>query len=144
MPLRAAASRIISSLVRLLISSPFAQSARRTDMSPEYNSIKPAVRDRILLLGAILTLGNLAAVIHQSSRVYLYQQSLCLTYYKAHDPTQIDFQSRVEESMCKVDQVQSQLAVIDGIDSFLSCIPGKYQNSRAGVLLRLATTISPQ
>ncbi|KAL8726068.1 MAG: hypothetical protein Q9166_006947 [cf. Caloplaca sp. 2 TL-2023] len=92
-------------------------------MDSELHPLKPAVRNRILLLGAVLTLGNLAAVVHQSSRVYLYQQSYCFNYYITHDPTQIDLRSHVEEDMCKIDEVQSQLAITDGIDSFLSCIP---------------------
>ena len=82
------------------------------------------VRQQILLLGAILTLANLAAIIHKSSRVFLFQQSQCLTYYLIHDPTKVDPRYRVEEELCKTDEIQSSLSMIDGIDSFLSCLPG--------------------
>lgn len=84
-----------------------------------------SMRAQILLLGVVLTLANLAAIIHKSSRVYLFQQSQCLAYYLAVDPTKIDAQSRVEEVLCKVDDVQSRLSITDGLDSFLSCLPGK-------------------
>ncbi|KAL8802060.1 MAG: hypothetical protein Q9182_004073 [Xanthomendoza sp. 2 TL-2023] len=92
-------------------------------MTTEYTPMKSAAKSRVWWLGAVLTLENLAAVLHQSSRVYLYQQTLCLNYYKAHDPTQIDRTSQIPELLCKIPQVQSPLAITDGIDSFLSCIP---------------------
>ena len=82
------------------------------------------VRQQILLLGVVLTLANLAAIIHKSSRVYLFQQSLCLAYYLKHDPTKINFRYSVEEELCKTDEIQSWLSMIDGIDYFLSCLPG--------------------
>ena len=86
---------------------------------------KTSVVQQILLLGFLLTLANLAGVIHKSSRVYLFQQAQCLAYYRTHDPTQIDSHSRVEEALCKLDKVQSRLSITDGIDSFLSNLPGK-------------------
>ncbi|KAL8819805.1 MAG: hypothetical protein Q9223_001842 [Gallowayella weberi] len=92
-------------------------------MTAEYTAMKTATKGQVWLLGAVLTLENLAAVLHQSSRVYLYQQTQCLNYYKAHDPTQIDRTSQIPELLCKIPQVQSPLAITDGIDSFLSCIP---------------------
>ena len=86
---------------------------------------KNPVRRQILLLGVVLTLANLAAIIHKSSRVFLFQQSQCLAYYMTNDPTKIDSHYRVEEALCKIDDIQSWLSITDGIDSFLSCLPGK-------------------
>lgn len=94
-------------------------------MSQHLHPRKTSVVQQILLLGLLLTLSNLAAVIHKSSRVYLFQQAQCLTYYKIHDPTQIDSHSRIQEALCKLDKVQSRLSITDGIDSFLSYLPGK-------------------
>lgn len=82
------------------------------------------VRQQILLLGLVLTLANLAAIIHKSSRVFLFQQSQCLAYYLIHDPKKIHFRYRVEEALCKTDEIQSWLSMTDGIDNFLSCLPG--------------------
>lgn len=42
-----------------------------------------------------------------------------------NDPTKIDSRYRVEEALCKLDDIQSWLSITDGIDSFLSCLPGK-------------------
>ena len=84
-----------------------------------------SVRQQILLLGVILTLANLAAIIHKSSRVFLFQQSQCLTYYMTNDPTKIESRDRVEEKFCKVYDIQSWLSITDGMDNFLSQLPGK-------------------
>lgn len=93
--------------------------------SHDKRSGSPSARMQILLLGAVLTLANLAAIIHKSSRVFLFQQSQCLAYYMATDPSKIHAQYHVEEAMCKLDAIQSRLSIYDGIDSFLSNLPGK-------------------
>lgn len=86
---------------------------------------KRPVRRQILLLGAVITLANLAAIIHKSSQVFLFQQSQCLAYYMTIDPTKIDSSYTVEEGLCKIDEIQSRLSITVGIDSFLSYLPGK-------------------
>lgn len=92
--------------------------------SQDKSSRKLSVRQQIFLLGVVLTLANLAAILHKSSRIFLFQQSQCLAYYLATDPTKVDGQSRVEEALCKLEFIQSRLSIIDGFDSFLSCLPG--------------------
>lgn len=81
------------------------------------------VNSEIILLGAILVLSNLADIIHSSSRVYLFQQAQCLIYYKTFNPSKIKIDHHVDESLCKVRQVQSRLSIVDGLDSFLVFIP---------------------
>lgn len=81
------------------------------------------VNSQIILLGAILTLSNLADIIHSSSRVYLFQQAQCLIYYKTLSSSKINLDHHVDESLCKVSQVQSRLSIVDGLDSFLTFIP---------------------
>ena len=80
---------------------------------------------RIILILAVLALGNLASNTHRSSRVYLYQQSLCLNHYRSKDPSKIDGQTSVDESLCKIKDVQSPLSIIDGVDAFLTLLPGE-------------------
>ena len=84
---------------------------------------------RISLLTTVLVLANLAICIHRSSRIYLFQEAQCLTYYRAIDPSKIDSGLGVDEALCKVDDVQSPLSIIDGIDSFLQLLPGKWASS---------------
>lgn len=84
---------------------------------------RASVTNRIILFGAIITLSNLADIIHKSSRIYLFQQAQCLLYYNNVDPTKIQPDFRIEERFCKVSPIQSRLATFDGIDSFLNCLP---------------------
>ena len=80
---------------------------------------------RVVLIGAILTLGNLAICLHRSSRVYLFQQSLCLQYYLVAQPNHVSADWEVEESLCKIREIQSSLSMIEGLDTFLQLLPGK-------------------
>lgn len=93
-------------------------------MSHNISHGKPSVNRQVFLLGAVLTFGYLASCIHASSRVYLFQQAQCLTYYETHDPTKIDPRHGVAEALCKLDEIQSPLSIIQGIDSFLQFLPG--------------------
>ena len=94
-------------------------------MSIHPHESQTSVTGQVVLLAAIIALANLADMIHKSSRVYLYQQALCLVYYKTFDPSKIERYSHVEEALCKVSQIQSRLAILDGLDSFLSTLPRK-------------------
>lgn len=82
-----------------------------------------------VLLGAIITLANLGTVLHRSSRTYLFQQAQCLNYYRVHDATAINSKYHIEESRCKLPVIQSRLSLVDGVDSFLSCLPRKLFHS---------------
>lgn len=84
-----------------------------------------SVRHRILLMSVTMTLSNLALCITKNSRVYLFEQAQCLLYYQSHGPTQVDIQNSINESLCKVEDIQYPLSIIVGIDSFLSLLPGK-------------------
>ena len=94
-----------------------------TTMTSGIPNQRASVTNRIILFGAIITLSNLADIIHKSSRIYLFQQAQCLLYYNNVDPTKIQPDFRIEERFCKVSPIQSRLATFDGIDSFLNCLP---------------------
>ena len=110
-------------------------------MSTGAPELKSSVTDRLILLGAIITLGNLADIIHKSSRVYLFQQAQCLLYYKYLDPTVIKQDFSIDEALCKVTPVQSHLATIIGVDSFLSFLP---RESRLTLVIYAASVTSPK
>ncbi|KAL6721974.1 hypothetical protein ACLMJK_001079 [Lecanora helva] len=82
-----------------------------------------AAMRQIILLGTIGVLGNLADIIHKRSRVYLFQQALCLVYYKVTDPSKLGLDYNINESDCKIKQVQSRLSIYEGLDSFLFYLP---------------------
>ncbi|KAL9047922.1 MAG: hypothetical protein Q9206_006373 [Seirophora lacunosa] len=84
---------------------------------------KRTVYASTILLGAVLTLANLGTILHKSSRVYLFQQALCLDYHRHHDPANISSRGHVEERLCKVPAIQAELSTIDGLDGFLQNLP---------------------
>lgn len=92
-------------------------------MSTSISKLLVPVTNRIILFGVVLTLCALAEVIHKSSRVYLFQQAQCLLYYKTVDPSKIRPDFSVDEGLCKISPIQSRLATIDGLDSFLTALP---------------------
>lgn len=98
---------------------------KRVMANPDIHPSTPTLRRQVVCLSLILTLAVFSAILHQSSRVYLYQQTQCIDFYRLHDPSQIRSDSQVDESLCKLDAIQSRLAITDGIDSFLSCIPSE-------------------
>lgn len=77
----------------------------------------------MILLGSIITLGNLGTILHRSSRVYLFQQAQCLDYYQIHDATEVGSNNHIEEFLCKLPVIQSRLSMVIGADSFLQCLP---------------------
>lgn len=79
----------------------------------------------VIPMGAIITLGNLGTILHKSSRVYLSQQALCFSYYQTHDAATIAPDYDIEELCCKIPIIQSRLIFVDGVDSFLQCLPRK-------------------
>lgn len=78
----------------------------------------------VATIAAVLVLANLAVCIHRSSRLYLFQQSLCLQHYLSTDVNKIGPFWHVDEALCKVQQVQSPLSIIEGLDAFLQLLPG--------------------
>lgn len=111
---------------RRLVRFKSARQPCRTAMTSETSQWKRQAFGYVVLLGGILTLGNLGTILHKSSRVYLFQQAQCLNYYRRHDATAIGPQYQIEEARCKNPVVQSRLSVVDGVDSFLQFLPREW------------------
>lgn len=57
--------------------------------------------------------------------VRMEELSICRAYYYKHDPSLIDAHGNVEEEMCKVDEVQAELAFVSGWLWFFETVPGE-------------------
>ncbi|MCJ1281406.1 hypothetical protein MMC26_000725 [Xylographa opegraphella] len=82
-----------------------------------------SVRRRILLMSVTMTLSNLALCMTRNSRVYFFEQAQCLLYYQARGSTHVALRDSIDESLCKMDDVQYPLSITVGIDSFLFLLP---------------------
>lgn len=56
--------------------------------------------------------------------IKLFEQSLCISYYGAHDPSVLGPGGDVPEALCKIQAVQAPLATIRGWKSMFDTIPG--------------------
>lgn len=86
---------------------------------------KISVRRRILLMSIVLISANLALTLSKNSRVYLFEQARCLIYYQINDPTKVDPENGVKESLCKITDIQRPLSILVGVDAMLAILPSK-------------------
>lgn len=56
--------------------------------------------------------------------IKLFEGSLCFSYYNIHNPSVIGPGDALQESLCKIPEVQAPLATIRGWKSFFDTIPG--------------------
>jgi hypothetical protein len=107
-----------------------------TDSEPEQESlltsapvdkIATAQARRILFFAIVLfILIDIIMVGMGPMFVRMEELSICRPYYYKHNPTLIDANGNIDEALCKVDEVQAELAFISGWLGFFETIPGKF------------------
>jgi MFS family permease len=98
----------------------------------EFNELPPAPtpkkkRSWTLLVGLIvLCIGILdtGAFLAEPPKTRVYESNICIRYYQRVDPSKIQADGTVPEALCKVDEVQQQLAMIFGWQDTFDAIPG--------------------
>ena len=93
-----------------------------------FQHVPPAnvsVRRRILLMCMVLISANLAQTLSKNSRVYLFEQARCLIYYQINEPTKVNSGNGVQESLCKIKDIQRPLSILVGVDAMLAMLPSK-------------------
>ena len=110
-------------------------------MTERLSSPERKIDYRIVLITLAVTIGHLAISTHRSSRVYLYQQSLCFTYYRHHEPATVEGPSQVDESLCKIPNIQSPLSIVEGFDVLFQLIPGIDQPSPLSTVTRYSENL---
>ena len=68
--------------------------------------------------------------------VRLLEDVICRSYYESSEPSGLDFDLSlpIPEGKCKLPWIQSELAMLRGWDSIVSCIPGLLLSVPYGVL----------
>lgn len=61
-------------------------------------------------------------IIINAPQLYLFEQSLCSSYYRIHDPNLIGHHGWIEESYCRPPEIQHQLATVRGWKSFFDTL----------------------
>ena len=62
------------------------------------------------------TLNTAGTVLCESPLFRLGELSFCGTFYLEHDPTMVNETRDVDETLCKIDSVQSELAALLGLN----------------------------
>lgn len=101
-------------------------------------SLKPS-RSAIAALLTLLLLVNLAASLYQLPLNLVIERRLCLEHYRQHDPSQIGNDGSIEETLCKIDEVQIGLGWVQGtmdtiwvVGDFVMTIPLGFVAERYG------------
>ena len=94
-------------------------------------SVTPAVnKNRVFLLIALVsaTIGcGELLIINPQTR--LFESIICRKYYDVHDPSVIEPDGWVSEQLCKIEPVESGVALLLGWQDFFDCIPSMSRDS---------------
>lgn len=77
-----------------------------------------------LLCFVLVVTVDMAAYLSSAPQIRLFESIICLDYYKENDPGFIDGNGNVPEEHCKIDQVQGEIAMLNGFQTLFSNIPG--------------------
>jgi hypothetical protein len=95
-------------------------------ISPETDRAATVQARQILIFAIVLfILIDIIMVGMGPMFVRMEELSICRAYYYEHDPTLVDVNGNVQETLCKVDEVQIELALISGWLAFFETVPGK-------------------
>lgn len=105
---------------RTCLLSPTDQSASFPLSSPDK---KPWVR-LVVLVFLLVSIIDVGGFLSDAPKTRVFEENICLVYYRQHDPSQIGSDGSVPEKLCKVDEVQQKLAMIFGWQDMFDAVPG--------------------
>ncbi|KAL3426061.1 MFS multidrug transporter [Phlyctema vagabunda] len=101
----------------------FVDEPRDTDGPSQGAHNAPAVFTLFLFFMGLHFLIAFCEMILVAPSIKIYENSLCVAYYLVHDPSVIGPGDIIEESLCKITEVQVSLATIRGWKSLYDTIP---------------------
>ncbi|KAG4437358.1 hypothetical protein IFR05_007164 [Cadophora sp. M221] len=123
---------------------------RMSDTSEDGSALLPAT--------LILVLGSFGYMLYASTHVYLMEQSgellaqypkrsegelimlnakVCREYYRTHDPDLVGTNGLMDETICKIPQIQSRVAEILGVFRVLTYLPALFMAGPYGKIARV-------
>jgi hypothetical protein len=102
---------------------------RQTTITMRNTTHQHASRKALASLLGLVLLVNLAMSLYQLPLNRVIERRLCREYYAAEDPTVFDPNGEVSEELCKVDDVQKELAWIQGAMETAWIVGGLYSSS---------------
>lgn len=97
----------------------------------------------LFFIFALSFVADLGGSLVDTPEVRLLEMAVCRDYYREHDPSRIGPPplSYIDEELCKVDEIQVDLAYIRAVKSLLMTVPGLLLTIPYG---RLADKIGPR
>lgn len=77
---------------------------------------------------------DVPGLIGDVSKLRMLELGACREYYGVHDPSVIDSNGNIEESLCKDPAIQSRLAQIRSLMAFIEAVPGLVMAVPFGIL----------
>ena len=87
----------------------------------------------VLVLGLFVTV-NVSMTLQEPPRTRLFESIYCRDFYQSNDPGRIGDGGFIDEQDCKIDAVQSQVALLKGWLEFFNFLPGIFLAAPFGVL----------
>lgn len=78
----------------------------------------------ILLTSTILLFLTLGTFLQLAPFARIYESIICSDYYRAHDPSVIDGNGKVDERLCKIAPIQAELVTVQGGQMLFDSIVG--------------------
>jgi hypothetical protein len=94
-----------------------------TKVETLYNHVKQW--KAVYLCSLFILFYDFPSFMRVAPKLRMYELALCRDYYREVDPSVIDRNGAVDEKLCKLSIIQSDLAYLRGIIGFLEAIPGK-------------------
>src|ERR1700748_955601 len=83
----------------------------------------------IYLVSLFVLVVDFPAFMRITPKLRMYELALCRDYYSREDPTLIAPDGSIGEKYCKLNVIQSELAIMRGLIGFLEAIPGQHISS---------------
>ena len=105
--------------------SPLLKSAFIAQDDPEAERKSQRTRTLVIfLIVALIVSVDLPSVLQSSPTVRIIEDIYCKAYYKANDISKFSSGGTIDESLCKIDEVQEELEFLKGWMSFFDHLPG--------------------
>ncbi|KAF3011126.1 hypothetical protein E8E13_011416 [Curvularia kusanoi] len=88
----------------------------------------------VILAFALVAIIDMGAFLAEAPRTRVYEANICLRHYRETDPSVIGADGTIPENLCKVDEVQQEMAMIFGWQEMFDAIPSIFLAIPFGVL----------
>lgn len=83
----------------------------------------PHLKKVVVIIACLVVVADMSDFIRIAPKLRIFESSICRDYYRVHDPSVIGSDGNVPESLCKIGEVQSDLALLNGWLNVVQNVP---------------------